>query len=139
MTERRGSHAPAPPLSTSEPLLLVIATIGLSLIVSNRLRADLAGGAAGDRVTRGQVRQIITPRACCWRRWGCWAACQRGSGQGYTLVAPSTATARLPVQLPAGELYGKACAVGLAFVVLAALLPAHRAVRLDMVATLRWE
>jgi putative ABC transport system permease protein len=118
------------------PSLVALAnTLGINVLERTRELGVLRAIGA----TRGQVQRIILAESLLLAALGVLGGVLAGVGLGYALVgAINGGGLSFPYVFPAGGI-ALACAVGLAFGVLAALLPARRAARLDIIAALRWE
>lgn len=110
-------------------------TLGINVLERTRELGVLRAIGA----TRGQVQRMIIAESLLLAALGVLGGALAGVGLGYALVgAINRGGLIFPYTLPVGGI-ALACAVGLGFAVLAALLPARRAARLDIVAALRWE
>lgn len=89
--------------------------------------------------TRGQVQRIILAESLLLAALGVLGGALAGVALGYALVgAINRGGLAFPYTFPVGGI-ALASVVGLAFAVLAALIPARRAARLAIVEALRWE
>jgi putative ABC transport system permease protein len=118
------------------PSLLALAnTLGINVLERTRELGLLRAIGA----TRGQVQRIIIAESLLLAALGVLGGALAGVGLGYALVgAINRGGLSVPYSFPA-EGIALACVVGLGFAVLAALVPARRAARLDIIAALRWE
>jgi putative ABC transport system permease protein len=118
------------------PSLIALAnTLGINVLERTRELGVLRAIGA----TRGQVQRMIVAESLLLALLGVLGGALAGVGLGYALVgAIKRSGLSFPYTFPAGGVL-LAALVGLAFGVLAALLPARRAARLDVVAALRWE
>ena len=118
------------------PSLIALAnTLGINVLERTRELGVLRAIGA----TRGQVQRIIVAESLLLAALGVIGGALAGVGLGYALVAAiNVGGLAFPYTFPAMGI-ALACAVGLAFAVLAAVVPARRAARLDIVAALRWE
>jgi putative ABC transport system permease protein len=116
-------------------LIALVNTLGINVLERTRELGVLRAIGA----TRGQVQRIIVAESLLLAALGVLGGAVAGVGLGYALVgAINRGGLSFPYVFPAGGI-ALACGVGLLFGVLAALLPARRAARLDIVAALRWE
>lgn len=110
-------------------------TLGINVLERTRELGVLRAIGA----TRGQVQRIIIAESLLLAAMGVIGGALAGVGLGYALVgAINRGGLTFPYTFPVVGL-AVACAAGLGFGVLAAILPARRAARLDIVAALRWE
>jgi len=118
------------------PSLIALAnTLGINVLERTRELAVLRAIGA----TRGQVQRLIVAESLLLASLGVLGGALAGVGLGYALVgAINRSGLNFPYSFPASGIV-LAALVGLAFGVLAALLPARRAARLDIIAALRWE
>jgi putative ABC transport system permease protein len=118
------------------PSLIALAnTLGVNVLERTRELGVLRAIGA----TRGQVQRMIVAESLLLASLGVLGGALTGAGLGYGLVgAINRGGLSFSYSFPAAGI-ALAALVGLAFGVLAALLPARRAARLDIVEALRWE
>lgn len=118
------------------PSLIALAnTLGINVLERTRELGVLRAIGA----TRGQVQRMIIAESLLLAALGVLGGAVAGVGLGYALVGSINQSGlSFPYTFPAGGI-ALASLVGLLFAVLAALLPARRAARLDIIAALRWE
>jgi len=118
------------------PSLIALAnTLGINVLERTRELGMLRAIGA----TRGQIQRMIVAESLLLAALGVGGGVLAGVGLGYALVgAINRGGLSFPYTFPAGGIV-VAVTVGVLFAVLAALLPARRAARLDIVAALRWE
>jgi putative ABC transport system permease protein len=118
------------------PSLIALAnTLGVNVLERTRELGVLRAIGA----TRGQVQRMIVAESLLLSALGVIGGALAGIGLGYGLVgAINRGGLSFSYSFPAAGI-ALAALVGLLFGVLAALLPARRAARLNIVAALRWE
>lgn len=118
------------------PSLIALAnTLGINVLERTRELGVLRAIGA----TRGQVQRLIVAESLLLSLLGVLGGALAGVGLGYALLgAINRSGLSFPYSFPTGGI-ALAALIGLAFGVLAALVPARRAARLDVIAALRWE
>jgi len=118
------------------PSLIALAnTLGINVLERTRELGVLRAIGA----TSGQIQRIIIAESLLLASLGVLGGLLAGVGLGYALVgAINRGGLSFAYSFPLGGLV-LASVVGLLFGVLAALLPARRAARLNIIAALRWE
>jgi putative ABC transport system permease protein len=115
-------------------LLALMNTLGMSVLARTREIGMLR--AVGS--TRSQVRRMVLAESLLLASIGTLFGVAAGVWLGYALVAATNTIFPMPYTFPTGGVIA-AVLIGGVFAVLAALLPARQAARLDVVAALHYE